>query len=422
MSEAEKDFIRLVMLDDTVLDRVSIQPNDLGNAVNKTILNEIIKIVSEGLKVDSVLLVNRLRDIIPFQEITELSSRAINQFNWKFYSDKLIREIKLRKLQSIPSVITDMLNSGKDPDDITAILTEKIDNVQVSFNEYAIQTEESLVNHLDIIQSRVGADRFAGRVKCGIPFIDDVIGGFPKESFTVIGGRPSDGKSALWQNMFYASAMHGVKPGAITCESSLEECLDRSISIGSHVEHKRITEGNLTPSSFAFISEAADKMYNTGFCIYDEPNAEIDRVKSVVRRMVNVHKINILYVDYIQIIKAMNKRAQRYEQVGEVSMALKSLARELKIPIVAAAQLRRPKESHKKPELSDFKESGQIEQDADIAILIQHKKDTETGFMKSWLHIEKGRNIGKGSIAVYFNGDFVKFEERISDQTESEPF
>ena len=199
----------------------------------------------------------------------------------------------------------------------------------------------------------------------------------------------------------------------ISVESSKNEILDRMVSSKAGVPMHSIKTGRLTRLASQGVYEAESAIYSSDLFFYDEPNANIMTVIAQARRMVVVHKIDILFVDYAQLIYPANRSVSRVDQVSDISIKLKNLARDLEIPVICAAQLRRGAEN-RTPQLSDFADTSQIEKDADIAILIHHKaieSDGEVERYDSFLHMDKHRDGATMSVPVNFYKEIVTFRE-----------
>jgi replicative DNA helicase len=250
-------------------------------------------------------------------------------------------------------------------------------------------------------------------IKSGFSKIDEATGGWKGKNLIYVGARPSQGKSALLCNMAVSALEDGANVGIITVESSKEEITTRMVSSKSQVPLHSLKTGLIGNNKLNQAIESYGWMYSDNLHFYDEPNANIMTVLAQARRMVTAHRVNILFVDYCQLIYPANRSMSRVDQVSDVSIKLKQLARDLNIPVICAAQLRRDAEN-RAPMLSDFADSSQLEKDADIAILIQHDKDDNSGEVQSYLHMDKHRDGQTASIAVRFIKETVTFQEDLN--------
>jgi replicative DNA helicase len=247
-------------------------------------------------------------------------------------------------------------------------------------------------------------------ISSGLDSVDGYTHGFLPRRLYYIGARPSQGKSALMLNMATDCAIRKQIPcGIISIESSGQEIIERVFSSVGNIPGDMLASGFWGPSQFADIQTLAGKIVGKPLYLYDKPNLNIAQVKSVARVMATMFKVKIIFIDYLQLIDSTNRKLTKMEQVADASKQLKELARELELPIVCLAQLRREADD-RRPGLSDFQWASQIEQDADVAMLLWHEaKDEKT---ESWILIEKNRDGKKGQIPVSFMGEYVTFKER----------
>ena len=177
------------------------------------------------------------------------------------------------------------------------------------------------------------------------------------------------------------------------------------------INGQHITTGFLKLADFQTLTDAGGRMYDAPIFLYDAPNVRFPELKSVARQMVAVHKVKAIFVDYLQIVAWEDSRLAKHEQVAAVSLGLKELARELKVPIVALSQLKRDAEG-REPDMADLDYSKQIEQDADAIVLIYHPKakEGEEG-RPSMLLVKKNRDGPKGVVMVKFQREYVRFYE-----------
>lgn len=243
-------------------------------------------------------------------------------------------------------------------------------------------------------------------ITSGLKKLDEAILGFQNRNLYYIGGRLSQGKTALLLN-FLANC--NVPCGIISAESGYQELTTRLLAMGSRLDIQKLSAGLLNKDEQKSLFKCVNSLYEQQAVIYDEPNISIDRLSMIARQMVMRHGIKILFIDYLQILApsmSVKNRPIR-EIIVHTSKQLKQLARTLDIPVVCAAQLNRSSDEGR-PRLSQFSESAQIEQDADVAILIWNKSETE-----SVLLVEKNRNGPTGDIRVSFQKDHVLFSDRI---------
>jgi replicative DNA helicase len=252
-------------------------------------------------------------------------------------------------------------------------------------------------------------------VVCGFTGIDYFTDGFQKSEMIVIGARPSIGKTALALNM---AANIAVKQKIPTAFFSLEMAGTlvtlRILAAGGEVDTKslrRLGESDKT-SNFQKLIMEASRVYDAPLYIEATPNMALLDLRTEARRIKETYHIEIMFIDYLGLIASDNMYAPRYEQVAEISRSLKSLARELNIPIVVLSQVARDSEG-KPPSLANLRDSGAVEQDADVVILMHRQRkpeDADAEFIETDIEIAKNRNGPTGKIQLAYYPRWTKFE------------
>lgn len=214
-------------------------------------------------------------------------------------------------------------------------------------------------------------------VSTGLGILDDAIGGLTPGQLIVVGGRPGAGKSVLVCDMARAAAMwHDVPTLVFSLEMSRAEVGARILAAVCEINLKHILHGNLRSDQAQHLRSRAEDLRSSPLTVDDSPQLDIGAIRATARRQAQRKGLGLVIVDYLQLIGTTSRRDNRVQEVAELSTGLKALARELQVPVVAAAQLNRASEirSDKRPQLSDLRESGQIEADADVVILL-HRPD-----------------------------------------------
>ena len=297
----------------------------------------------------------------------------------------LVDEVRERVATEPVGTVLDMLEAG-----LTAITERRGQDI--------VAVRDVVKTTIDVFEKRFKARGELPGIHSGLIDLDGMTMGFEGSRLYVVGGRPSEGKSALLLN-FAIRAAQDVPVGFVTIESSRTELLERWFANESGINGSQLRGGYFKSSDFKSLTDAAERIYDIKVYLADKPNMELGELKSTVRQMVRLNGAGIVFVDYLQLIQTGAKTD--YERVSQASVALKELARELEIPIVAAAQLNR--QTSGDPKLSDFKGSGQIEQDADVAILISRRNED------TYLSVSKNRDGATGEIQVWFDRERMRF-------------
>ncbi|MBI2190175.1 MAG: DnaB-like helicase C-terminal domain-containing protein, partial [Candidatus Levybacteria bacterium] len=231
-------------------------------------------------------------------------------------------------------------------------------------------------------------------------------------NLVILAARPGQGKTAMAVNvMQYVGVSEKVPVGIFSLEMSQEELVDRLLVGQADVDAWKLKTGRLSETDFAKLSEAMGELAEAPIFIDDTPGISISEMRTKARRLQLEHKIELLIVDYLQLVDPGRRYDNRVQEVSIVSQQLKNLARELKIPVLAVSQLSRAVEhrGEKKPQLADLRESGAIEQDADVVMFLYRPSDEYSQTMEIKLLVAKHRNGPMGEIDLLFRGDRIRF-------------
>jgi len=400
----EKMLLGQMLTDNSIITKVQLNPSDFYSPDNYRYYEAILKCLDDGITADIVTVGTHLTGKDP-AKIASLTDGVVSTANWQFYEAEIKKASIKRKLlalvESVKNEITDF-----SPTDMIEKIEDELTDITKDFKvKSSYSFKESMPGFVDELQKRYNLkDQLLG-ISTGLKRLDEYILGFQDKFLYYIGARPSGGKSALLLNMaLYAMLKEKKTVGIISAESSLNEILTRSFAQEGKINSMQLLSGNYSEQTFGQFTTLLELFHAANGVICDEPNISLQFLKREIRKMVKVQKCDIIYLDYVQLISNKNADNVR-DRVSETSIALKMLARELSIPIVAAAQLRRDSEN-KRPTMADFADSSQIEKDADVAIMIYHKDEN------SYLCIEKVRDGKSGDIAVYFKKEYVRFYQR----------
>jgi replicative DNA helicase len=323
--------------------------------------------------------------------------------NWKYREKEIIEMYNRHKIHLLAETIqNDKMSNAAQLIELWQSETALLDNT----TGFETRTMKKAVNETyDAIIKRSEKGGSLVGISSGIKHLDDATLGFQDRNLYYIGARPSQGKTALLLN-FMANC--NVSCGIISAETGYQELTTRLLSMGSGLDIQKVAAGMISTDEQKRLFKCVNSLYEQQAVINDEPNISIDRLCLIARQMVKRHGIKILFIDYLQILNPSQSFKNRpiREIVVHTSKQLKQLARTLDIPVVCAAQLNRSSDEGR-PRLSQFSESAQIEQDADVAILIWNENEAE-----SYLLVEKNRNGPTGPIPVSFQKDHLLFSDR----------
>ena len=408
-NEYETRFAGQLMLDAALFKKYFIY-GDLFTDINvRRIVATMSNLHAEGVRPDPVTIKDKdgSSDSVTLSQMLDVGSTA----NADFYYHELQNAHKKRKLAMIGRALTDHLERTKEADKIITDISEQVlELTKISGKDELVKLSEVLIPWISLVEERYKNKGKLPGITTGFDGLDSYTLGFQNKNMIVVGARPSDGKTAVMLNMALAAAKEK-NVAIINLESNNTEMVTRFVSQTAALNGNSLLTGKLKHSDFDRMNDACKTLYDKNIWLYDEPNISIEKIVQKARQAVLLHKVEIIFIDYIQIIRNNGNFGTKREKVEDVSIRLKELARELDIPIVVMAQLHR-KEGKAPPCMDDFKESGQIEQDADVAILIHHERDKEDGSIeKSWFIVDKNRNGQKGRIEVIFQAKYVRFME-----------
>jgi len=279
-------------------------------------------------------------------------------------------------------------------------------NLKQGFQPIRAVLSESF-DRLDELSKKSGSLR---GVATGFADLDSCLAGMQDSNLIILAARPGMGKTGLSINIAqYASVVNKVPVGIFSLEMSKEELVDRMLVAQADIDAWRLKTGKLTQDDFGKLSEAMGVMAEAPLYIDDTPGISVLEMRTKARRLKSEHDLGLIVVDYLQLVKGRSQD-NRVQEVAEISQGLKNLARELKVPVLALSQLSRAIEnrgSGSSPQLSDLRESGSIEQDADVVMFLYREDPEDLESMK--LNIAKHRNGALRTIDLRFRGERVRF-------------
>ena len=426
---AEKSLLGAIMLSNDVLPEVLtiIRPRDFYEKRHETIFKAIVDLYDQHKPVDLLTLTSALKSKKQLKEIggapylTELSNFVPAASHAKAYADIIEKASVRRRLikagtEIVNKAYEDDANADKLIGDAERELFEVSDKIIKS--DYVAMDEllADAFDRIEELQKNKGALR---GLKTGFRDLDKKTAGFQKGDLVIIGARPAMGKTTFAQNLAYNIASIN-KKGVLffSMEMAANEIVDRMISDVSGVDNWKMRTGNLSDEEFQRIGDALGEMDEIPIYIDDTSSMTIVELRNKARRAMHDHDIGIVIVDYLQLISGSDRYAgNRVQEITEISRGLKILARELRIPIIALAQLSRnvTGRDNPRPILSDLRDSGSIEQDADLVMFL-HRPDyyrqnddnyEETHITE--LLVAKHRHGAVGKIELYFHPELLRF-------------
>ncbi|MBU0996335.1 MAG: replicative DNA helicase [Proteobacteria bacterium] len=426
--EAEESILSAILINnDVLLDVVEILlPEHFYKASHQIIYSAITDLFTKSEPVDLITLAHHLKnqdkltDIGGAAYLSRLVDTVPLSVNPVFYS-KIIREKSaLRKLiQNASRIVTRCFEDRGDVDDIIDFAEKTIfeiteDKLQPSF----AQLKHLIDKNIDLLEERQGSDNQFTGFPTGFRQIDHITSGLQRSDLIIIAARPSMGKTAFALNIARNMAIESRIPVAVfSLEMSKEQLSMRLLTSEARVDSHRLKSGFLSSDDWSKITNSAGILAEAPIYIDDSADVSPMDIRAKARRLsMNVNGLGLIIIDYLQLMKGRST-IDRHLEIAEISRSLKSLAKELNIPIIALSQLNRMLEqrSDKRPVLSDLRESGALEQDADIVAFIYrdevyNKEDTNPNKGKAEIIIAKHRNGATGAVPLTFIGKYTRFE------------
>jgi len=428
--EAEMATLGALLLNFSVdlLDEVQqcVHPDDFFKGAHQHIFKAIISLHEKGEGIDILTLTGELTATGLIDKaggasyIASLTSRVPTTANVSYYA-KIVQETSIRRslLDTARHIISEAHNDSLE----TRLIIEDAEKAIFELNDNQSRGElkparEVIQKTIETIENRYRTKEGFTGVPSGFDGLDNLTSGFQNSELTIIGARPSIGKTALALSMATNIAVKNNIPcGFFTLEMSDVSLMMRVVSAESKINSNNLRTGLLRPTDFNKLTEAAGRIYDSPLILQDTPNIPLLDLRSLSRKMVMKHDVKIIFVDYIGLISPEDTKQPRHEQISQISRSLKALARELDIPIIALSQVGRQSEG-KAPTLADLRESGALEQDADVVLLLHRERvvdrdDDEhenSSVIKTELIVAKQRNGPTDTVNVAFIPHFTRFE------------
>jgi len=434
--EAEQAVLGSVLIDKNAIFRVAdlLVPEDFYSPAHERIYEAILELYAKRQPIDVFSLTNFLKEREALKEVggstylAELTNQVATASHAQHYATIVKKNKTLRDLIRASAEIAEgAFNQSGEIEDLMDDVEQKILSIsQKSVPQNFASVKDELKNAYERIEKlHAGGGKLRG-VPTGFPELDNTLSGLQKSELVVLGARPSVGKTSLALDIARHAARENFTVGFFSLEMSREQVIDRIIAAESQVPLWNILTGRISnDNEFAMIQGALDKLSNTKLFIDDSPSLNIMQMRSMARRLQVEHGLDLLVVDYLQLIRPRINSDNMVQQITEISRGLKALARELKVPLLALSQLSRGVEQrdHKIPRLSDLRESGAIEQDADVVMFIyrDEKSPTESNAAEDHtihLRIAKHRNGPLKDMDFYFDSERASFktiEKRYSE-------
>ena len=428
--EAEQSVLGSLMLDKEAIIQIAdiLKTDDFYRGIHSNIYQVMLNLYEKNEPIDLLSLTNRLEEKKQLEEIggvsylTSLVNLVPTAAHVVHYAKIIKHKKTLRDLIETSDQITQL--SYQEPEDVESLVDtaeQKIFSIsQQSIGQKFLLVKETLEEAFERIDKLHKGDEVIRGVPTGFSDLDNYLAGLQKSDLIILASRPSVGKTSLALDFVRHIAVKDKTPVAIfSLEMAKEQLVDRLICAQAEVDSWRMRTGRLSgegpDNDFQRIQQALDDLSVAPIFIDDSPSPTVMQMRTMARRLQAEHNLGLVIIDYIQMIQPRNPNDSPVQQMTEASRNLKTLARELSVPILALSQLSRAVESRSPaiPKLSDLRDSGAIEQDADVVLFIYREdKDKPNPERKNIaeIHIAKHRNGPIGKIELFFNESQVSFK------------
>jgi replicative DNA helicase len=435
--EAEMGVLGSVLILPEVLDEVAmlVRPDDFYDDANRKLYATLREMHDDGEKIDVTLLVSRLKRQEQYDAIGgpaylgRLSQAVPNAAHAVYYGQIVAEKATYRKLiESSTEILSDAYEQTQEARDLVSQAEQKIFAIMDGRSSNSVSSiSDVLHNAMDRIDARLAGEHIDGGVETGFVDFDDMTGGLHNSELIILAARPSMGKTALAMNIAQHAAIEVHAPVLfISLEMSAIELADRMLCSLAKVNGHRLRNGTIGNDDRIRLGQKANEISQSPLYVDDSPSRTVSEIAAAARRIKRRHQgsIGLIVIDYLQLIEPDNPRDPRQEQVAKIARRLKGMARELDVPVLCLSQLNRQAEDSKdhRPRLSHLRESGAIEQDADVVMFVHREEyyhrgeDRDQYAGQAEIIIAKQRNGPVGEVELVWEKDYTRFHNKAPDR------
>lgn len=431
--EAERAVLGAILLENDALGRVleHLQPDDFYQERHRKIFGQMVALAQKNLPVDVIPLLESLKSVGELElsgghaYLNALADAVPVTANAGTYAQLVREKAVMRRLLEATAQISEKVVEGEMPFvellDLAEHTIFKVTETRGGRSLTPIsQILEAVFAHIEKLYQR--QESITG-IPTGLNGLDQLMAGLQNTDLIILAARPAMGKTAFALNLAQNAAIRSRVPTAVfSLEMSKEQLVMRMLTSEAKVDASKIKTGQLTEDDWQLLIKTAEHMYDAPIYIDDTPGLNIHELRSKVRRLKQEKGLGLLIVDYLQLMSGGGRNASREQEISEISRGMKGIAKELAIPVIALSQLNRSLESRtdKRPMMSDLRESGAIEQDADIIMFIYRDwvykrkespevENDEELKRKAEIIIGKHRNGPTGTVHAVFLGEYSSF-------------
>ena len=430
--DAEANVLSAMLLSSEVVEEAltELLPDDFYRPMNKALFETMHDMYDHSMPIDSITLIDYLNSENKLQEvggeayILELMGQTLSLVNWKHHASIVRRDAMLREIIGATNQINQLAYNA--PTD-TKEVVERAESMLLSVTDREVKNaykplNDFLIEAFNEAKEVCEAGGVAAGVPTGYPSLDRMLMGLREGQLVIIGARPAVGKTSFALNLALNAASEGYTVAFFSLEMSGKEIAQRFICAHAQVSMSNFRTGKISPQEWANIGQAAEDLSRLDILIDDTPGITVTEIRAKARRMLHNKEKAIIILDYLQLVSppAGRRAESRTVEVSEMSRALKIMAKELSVPVISLSQLSRAVESRtgKRPQLSDLRESGSIEQDADIVMFLDRSSNEQEAGREdrppegiTRIIVAKNRSGPIGDVDLVFLAASTKFYE-----------
>lgn len=426
MLDAEVSVLGAILYDKIAIAKVIeiLNPACFYKKVHEKIFQSMIELFEKGESIDIVTLSNHLKSKGELENIggtyylTQLVNSIPSAANIEYYAGIVFdKALKRNIISSCNKILSESYNDSENGYDILDRAEHQLFTIRQNKEKKGFQLlSPILLQAIDRIEKNAQHGSDIVGVPSGFKKIDEMLTGFQNSDLIILAGRPSMGKTGLALNIARNSAIiYGVPVGIFSLEMANYQLVIRMLSSETEINSSALKTGHIANNDWAKVSMKVNLLSEAKIFIDDSPAQSILEIRAKARRLKSENNIGLIILDYLQLIRGVGKNENRQQEISQISQSLKALAKELDVPVIALSQLSRAVENRpdKRPVLSDLRESGAIEQDADVVMFLYreeyYQKNTENAGIVEVI-IGKQRTGPTGTVKLAYREEFVKFE------------
>ena len=415
--EVEKVILGALMLEKNAVDKVPmLRPEHFYDQSNGYVYQAVLDLAVESSPIDILTVSQQLKKnktldaIGGMAYLAQLTAKITSTANIEYHSALVIQKYNLREIIRVSSLAADMaFNENADPFDIQATMLTDLEKTQLKGSGEAVSLSKAALDYIKELETIQASDKLITGIDTGYHKINQITNGWHAPNLIIMAGRPGTGKTASALNFTYNIIAQKIPVAFFSLEMSTRELMGRLLSISAGIGSEKLRNADLGERQWQAIHK---QNFNLPLYIDDTSGLSVLEFKAKARRMVRKFGVKFIVVDYVQLMTA-NVKGNREQEVSFISRTLKMVAKELNVPILALAQLSRDveKRNNGKPRLSDLRESGSLEQDADIVIFLYDENADDKSVQTTKIEFiwAKHRNGACLSTDLEFNKPTQKF-------------